>query len=166
MHAIYSVTSGVNSRPARSIGRSTADRNEVTSHILSEVNSRSFKLSHRLYRRDLGDNRQIGDHGQGANIKMIRLISEPTETETARNTSSADPPKEVKETELNRAHDTSLVNPLVIGIAVVCLLLLVALVVVAVFFRRKLLTQQTQNSSAVESRLEEVTIMRRRGVAV
>ena len=166
MHAIYSVTSGVSSRPARSIGHSTADRNEVTSHILSEVNSRSFKLSHRLYRRDLGDNRQIGDHGQGANIKMIRLISEPTETETTRNTSSADSPKEVKETELNRAHDTSLVNPLVIGIAVVCLLLLVALVVVAVFFRRKLLTQQTQNSSAVESRSEEVTIMRRRGVAV
>lgn len=166
MHAIYSVTSRSNSRPARSISRSSADRNEVTSHILSKIDSRSFKLSNRLHRRDLAANQQIGVHGQGANIKMIRLISEPTETERARNTSSTEPSKEVREAELNRAHDTSLVNPLVIGIAGVCLLLLVTLVVVAVLFRRKLLTQQTQNSSAVESRSEEVTATQTRGVAV
>lgn len=141
MHAIYSVTSGGRPRPARSIGHSTADLSEVTSHILTEVDSRSFKLSHKLYRRNLEDAQQMGMHGQGTNIKMIRLLSEPAETR--QNTSSKNPSTEIKETELNRARDTSLVNPLVIGIAGVCLLLLVALVVVAVMLRRKMLTQQT-----------------------
>lgn len=164
MHAIYSVTSGSRPRPARSVGRSTADKNEVTSHIVSEVDSRSFKLSHRLYRRDIEDSQQIGVHGQGTNIKMIRLLSQPAEEH--RNSSSKQTEETVElNSESNRARDTNLVNPLVIGIAGVCVLLLIALLIVGVMFRRKLLTQQTQNSPPVETSTS-VTLTQGGGVAV
>ena len=160
MHAIYSVTSDDRPRPARSVGGPNFDENHVTSHILSEVDSRLFKLSHRLYRRDIGDKHEIGLHGQGTNIKMIRLLSEPAETR--HNTTS----EEIKQMTSDTPRDTSLVNPLVIGIAGVCLLLLIALVVVAVMFRRRLLTQQTQNSPAVETSAKEVTVTQAEGVPV
>lgn len=160
MHAIYSVTSDSRPRPARSVGSSTSDENHVTSHVLSEVDSRLFKLSHRLYRRDIGDTHEIGLHGQGTNIKMIRLLSEPAETR--HNTTS----EEIKHMTADVPRDTSLVNPLVIGIAGVCLLLLIALVVVGVMFRRRLLTQQTQNSPAVETSSTDVTVTQGGGVSV
>jgi len=160
MHAIYSVTSDNRPRPARSVGSSTTDENHVTSHILSEVDSRLFKLSHRLYRRDIGDTHEIGLHGQGTNIKMIHLLSEPAETR--HNATS----EEIKQMTSDTPRDTSLVNPLVIGIAGVCLLLLIALVVVAVMFRRRLLTQQTQNSPAVKTSATEVTATQAEGVSV
>lgn len=163
MHAIYSVTSDSRPRPARSVQGSTADMNEITSHVLSEVDSRSFKLSHRLYRRDVNDAHQIGVHGQGTNIKMIRLLSEPAETR--RNASSIGS-KEIEKAESNGARDTNLVNPLVFGIGGVCLLLLIALVVVGVMFRRRLLTQQSQNSPAVETNSREVAVVQAGGVAV
>lgn len=160
MHAIYSVTSDSRPRPARSVGGSTTGESDVTSHVLSEVDSGSFKLTHRLYRRDTGETHQLGLHGQGTNIKMIRLLSEPAETR--RNTSS----EEIKHSASDAAHDTNLVNPLVIGIAGVCLLLLIALVVVGIMFRRRLLSQQTQNSPAVETNSREVTVTQAGGVSV
>ena len=160
MHAIYSVTSDNRLRPARSIGVSTTDENRVTSHVLSEVDSRLFKLAHRLYRRNTGDAHEVGLHGQGTNIKMIRLLSEPAEIR--HNTT----PEEIKQMTSDAPRDTSLVNPLVIGIAGVCLLLLIALVVVAVMFRRRLLTQQTQGSPAVETSSTEVTMTQSGGVSV
>ena len=160
MHAIYSVTSDSRPRSARSVGGSSSDENHVTSHILSEVDSRLFKLSHRLYRRDSGDTHGIGLHGQGTNIKMIRLLSEPAEIR--HNT----PSEEIKQAPSDAPQDTSLVNPLVIGIAGVCLLLLIALVVVGVMFRRRLLIHQTQNSPTVETSSTEVTVTQGGGVSV
>lgn len=160
MHAIYSVTSDSRPRPARSVRGSTTNESDVTTHVLSEVDSGSFKLTHRLHRRDIEETHQLGLHGQGTNIKMIRLLSEPAETR--RNTSS----EEIKQTASDAARDTTLVNPLVIGIAGVCLLLLIALVVVGVMFRRRLLTQQTRNSPAVETNSKEVTVTQAGGVSV
>ena len=163
MHAIYSVTSDSRPRPARSVRGSTADQNEITSHVLSEVDSRLFELSHRLSRRDFEDTHQIGVHGQGTNIKMIRLLSEPADT---RRNASSKGSKEIEKAEQNGARDTNLVNPLVIGIAGICVLLLIALVVVGVMFRRRLLTQQNQNSPVVETNSKEVTVSQAGGVAV
>ena len=163
MHAIYSVTSGSHPRPARSVKLSTADTDEddletpLTSHVVSEVDS---NLVHRLHRRSV-DDKQIGVSGQGTNIKMIRLLLEPADSH--RNTSSTELEKQ---TERNGARDTSLVNPLVIAIAGVCVLLLVALVVVGVLFRRKLLTQQSQNAPPVETNSKQVTMTQAEGEAV
>ena len=99
--------------------------------------------------------------GQGTNIKMIRLLSEPANSR--RNMSSG---ALEKRTETNGAHDSSLINPLVIGIAGVCVLLLFALVFVGVLFRRKLLTQQSQNTPPVKTSSKEVTVVRAEGEAV
>ena len=165
MHAIYSVTSGSRPRPGRSVKRSSADKDELdfgtslTSHGLSELDS---KFARRLYRRSADDENQIGVSGQGTNIRMIRLLFEPAES--SRNTSSSKGLEQ--QTESNEARDTSLVNPLVIGIAGVCVLLLVALVVVGVLFRRKLLTQQSQNAPPVETKSREVTMSKTEGEAV
>ena len=160
MHAIYSVTSDSRPRSARSFGDSSTDESHVTSHVLSEVDSRLFKLSHRLYRRDTGDTNEIGLHGQGTNIKMIRLLSEPAEIH--HNASS----EEIKQVTSDAPREASLVNPLVIGIAGVCLLLLIALVVVGVVFRRRLLAHQAQNSPAVKTSSTEVTGTPGGGVSV
>lgn len=162
MHAIYSVTSGRHPRPARSVKLSSADKDEglletsLTSHIVSEVN---FNSPQRLVRRNLDDN--IGVSGQGTNMKIIRLLPEPADT--PRNMSSG---ALEKRTETNEARDSSLINPLVIGIAGVCVLLVFALVIVGVLFRRKLLTQQSQNTPPVKINSKEVTVVLAEGEAV
>ena len=164
MHAIYSVTSGSHPRPARSVKRSLADKHGVdlgtslTSHVVSEVDS---KLAHGLIRRNVDDARRSERSGQGTNIKMIRLLPEPADSR--RNTSLS---KLERQTETNGARDTSLVNPLVIGVTGVCILLLVALVIMGVLFRRKLLTQQSHNAPPVETNSRQVTMTQAEGEAV
>lgn len=139
MHAIYSVTSGSHPRSSRSVHEVDL-KTSLTSHVVSKVDS---KFVRRLYRRDVDDKQQIGVGGQGTNIKMIRLLLEPADSH--RNSSSGELEKQT-EAETGGARDTSLVNPLVIGIGGVCVVLLVVLVVMGVLFRRKLLTQQSQNA--------------------
>ena len=91
---------------------------------------------------------------------MIRLLSEPAEIH--HNASS----EEIKQVTSDAPREANLVNPLVIGIAGVCLLLLIALVVVGVVFRRRLLAHQAQNSPAVKTSSTEVTVTPGGGVSV
>ena len=158
MHAIYSVTSGSHPRSARSVHEVDL-KTSLTSHVVSKVDS---KFVRRLYRRDVDDKQQIGVGGQGTNIKMIRLLLEPADSH--RNSSSRELEKQT-EAETGDARDTSLVNPLVIGIGGVCVVLLVVLVVMGVLFRRKLLTQQPQIAPPVTNS-REVSMTQPEGVAV
>ena len=164
MHAIYSVTSGSHPRPARSVERSPADQlalglgTSLTSHVVSAVDS---DLAHRLMRRNVDDARRNQPNGQGTNIKMIRLLPEPADP--SRNTSLR---MLERQTETNGARDSSLVNPLVIGVTGVCVLLLVAMVIMGVLFRRKLLTQQSHDAPPVETNSRQVTMTQAEGEAV
>ena len=147
MHAIYFVTSGSRSRRALSVEQEVHSKTSFFSYVLSELDD---SLVHRLFRRDAASKRQIGVSGQGTNIKMIRLLLDPGDVKPN------SPPKQLeKQTETKKSQDSSLVNPLVIGIAAVCVVLLVALVVVGILFRRKLLTQQSLSASTVKNSKEE-----------
>lgn len=158
MHAIYSVTSGSRSRRALSVEQEVHSKTSFSSHVLSELDN---SLVHRLFRRDAAGKRQIGVSGQGTNIKMIRLLLDPEEVQPDL------PSKQIEKQTgtIKESQDSSLVNPLVIGIAAVCVVLLVALVVVGILFRRKMLTQQSLSASTVKNSKEE-SVAQGGGVAV
>ena len=157
MHAIYSVTSGSRSGRAVSVEQEIHSKTSFSSHVLSELDN---SLVHRLFRRDAAGKRQIGVSGQGTNIKMIRLLLDPEEVQPDL------PSKQIeKQTDTKESQDSSLVNPLLIGIAAVCVVLLVALVVVGILFRGKLLTQQSLSAPTVKNSKEE-SVAQGGGVAV
>lgn len=162
MHAIYSVSPRSRSRSSRSVKMRSSQMGETisesssVSHVVSEVDSNRVS---RIHRRNADGKDFVGATGQGTNIKMIRLLLEPEADTHHQNTSLG---KEDKQMETK----TSLVNPLVIGIAGVCVVLLVALVILGVLFRRKLLTEQSQNAAPVKTNPKEVTLAQSGGVAV
>lgn len=159
MHAIYSVSPRSRSRSSRSVklrNSETMSESSSVSHVVSEVDSNRVS---RIHRRDADGKDFVGATGQGTNIKMIRLLLEPEADTHHQNTSLG---KEDKQMETK----TSLVNPLVIGIAGVCVVLLVALVIMGVLFRRKLMTEQSQNAAPVKTNPKKVTLAQSGGVAV
>ena len=156
MHAIYSISPGSRRRPTRSNRIFSPE----TSHVFSQLDDGTFHTDpHKLSRRDLEDIQQIGLNGKATNIKIIRLLREE---ESAQNETSS----HELEPKMPTARDQSLINPLVIGIAGICVVLLIALVVVAVALRRRLSAQQSQNSTPVEANVQGVNVAQTRGVAV
>jgi hypothetical protein len=78
-------------------------------------------------RRGDGDTNTLGP-GTGTNMKIIRLIYESVDEKSDHQGKMND--------SLTKS-DKSLVNPLVIGIAVVCGVLIIALIVVWTLYKRK-----------------------------
>ena len=156
MHAVYSVTSKKKTTSQRSPRDTREPEADSRQTVIYELAKSAKK---HVSRRDADTIEEIGNNGKGTNLKMIRLISEP-----------ADPSAKDMPTQLLRedagssgAHAQGLVNPLVIGIAVVCGVLLVALVVVGVALKRKLRTPPPQ---VAEANKQEVAIATSEGTRV
>ena len=183
MHAVYSVTprkKTSNQRPTREVneGNSGFHNNEpmketILIHQFTEstlrkpgelsnvrIGNRIYEHAHSLHRREAENIRDIGNNGKGTNIKMIRLIRESPD-DSAKIPSGEQ--TQQLDAESTSAHGQGLVNPLVIGIAVVCGILFVALVVVAVVLRRKLLSQPPRT---VEMNTQEVAVAQSEGTRV
>lgn len=165
MHAVYSVSSSP--RKKQRNPRDTLD-SPLTYHVIdqTDVNLHTNQGSepaqhvgsgHQSYRKGMRVRRQDSDAslgvGTGTNMKMIRLIYESMdETTSGRLAKTND--------SLNKDNQ-GLVNPLVIGIAVVCVVLLIALVVVWTLYKRK-----GRREAPVETSADSVSTPQSRGTVV
>jgi len=163
MHAVYSVSAAPSKTGNRTRRRRENSKNPSDTKVFHHIIERSASLSkaakliesamltgkrpvdsvhgHHLARRDQDEVEDIGLNGKGTNMRMIRLIYNSESFEPRADDTSV-PPMKSSDTDLS---EQELLNPLVIGIAVVCVILVIALVVVGVMYRRKGSRGQQQN---------------------
>lgn len=144
MHAVYSVSS--DPRRLKRIPRTADDKvtSKTTYHYINHlsVSNQRSSLENMRTRRDKQEPHSLGD-GKGTNIKMIQLIYDSFDRR--------DQFDEFEKTEKNNVsnkNDSSLVNPLVIGIGAFCGVLLIALIVVWILYKRKGRQDQAVQASA------------------
>ena len=146
MHAVYSVSSDPRKtkrkpRDTRRIidGFTAKGSYHLVSHLSDskqlltgqQLSSKGMRM-----RRDNEELRTLDDD-IGTNMKMIRLIYESRD-----NTIDVRLQEREENSYVTSKSESSLVNPLVIGIGVFCGVLLVALVVVWILYKRKVRQEQ------------------------
>lgn len=165
MHAVYSVSSSPHKK--QRTPRDILD-SQHTYHVIDQADFK-LHLNHgpepaqhvsggqRLSRKNKRRRRQDGDAslgvGTGTNMKMIRLIYESIDENTSG--------RLAKTNNSSNEENQGLVNPLVIGIAVVCVVLLVALVVVWTLYKRK-----GRREAPVETSADSVSTAQSKGTVV